>query len=90
MYVYRFADAESKVKVLDQSSWPMASKMLLPMPCSPDLDFHKEELDATLVWVQFPRMKLQYYTEAGLSELASYIGVPSRMNCVQGCDSNFI
>lgn len=36
----------------------------------------KDDLEAIPIWVSFPNLKLQHYTEEGLSKFANYLGKP--------------
>lgn len=74
--MFKSSDEEAKRKALEMSPSPIGSKMIFLRPWSPEIKLIKEELQSVSMWVTFLNLKLHYYTAAGLSKLANYLGKP--------------
>lgn len=57
-YVFYFSDEESKMKILEQSPWPLRSKMLFWRPWTPGMKLRSVDLNVVPVWIRLPHLKL--------------------------------
>lgn len=76
VFVLNFQSEGGYMKALEQPPWLLGSKMMFLRPWSPEMQLKRLKLTAMPVWIRLPHLKLHYYTVAGLSKLASYIGKP--------------
>lgn len=76
VFVLNFVNFEQKMRALEQAPWSVANKMLFLKLWSPDFDMQKEGYETITIRERFPNLKLHYYTEAGLSKIASILGKP--------------
>ncbi|KAF7154101.1 hypothetical protein RHSIM_Rhsim01G0107300 [Rhododendron simsii] len=56
--------------------WHIAGKLLILKPWEPQMVLTKEKLSTIPIWVQFAHVPLEFWTEQGLSYIASAIGKP--------------
>ncbi|XP_058190906.1 uncharacterized protein LOC131308106 [Rhododendron vialii] len=61
---------------MEAGPWHVAGKLLILKPWEPQMVLTKEKLSTIPVWVQFSKIPLEFWTEQGLSYIASALGKP--------------
>ncbi|KAK3221975.1 hypothetical protein Dsin_009000 [Dipteronia sinensis] len=75
-YFFRFSDDDSCSKVLEAGPWLFAERMIILKKWHSRLVLTKESYSEVPVWVKFFNIPNEYWTEKGLSYVASAVGKP--------------
>ncbi|KAF7150685.1 hypothetical protein RHSIM_Rhsim02G0109600 [Rhododendron simsii] len=63
-------------KISEVGAWHFAGRLMVLLEWHSELDYEKEGMNKLPLWIQLHNVPLQYWTEEGLSYLASAIGKP--------------
>ncbi|KAK3198379.1 hypothetical protein Dsin_021794 [Dipteronia sinensis] len=75
-YFFKFADNEACSNVLESGPWLFAGRMVILKKWHPKLILTKGTHSKILVWVKLFNIPHEYWTEEGLSHIASAVGEP--------------
>ena len=75
-YFFKFSDDDSCSKVLEAGPWLFAGRMIILKKWHSRLVLTKESYSKVPVWVKFFNIPHEYWTEEGLSYIASAVGKP--------------
>lgn len=63
-------------QISEIGAWHFAGRLMVLQEWHSEMDYEKEGLNKLPLWIQLYNVPLQYWTEAGLSYLASAVGKP--------------
>lgn len=75
-YFFKFSQEGVYKKLMDTGPWHFGSKLLVLKEWSPQMSLVKEQFARVPIWAQFYQVPLELWNEAGLSYVASAVGVP--------------
>ena len=75
-YFFKFSNSQGKDAILDRGPWLFVGRQYVLQNYELGLKLNKEEVRKLPVWVQLHNVPVEYWTEEGLSILASAVGVP--------------
>ena len=75
-FFFRCSTEEGATAVFDKGPWLFAGRYLAQKKWESGLNLYKEPADKIPVWIQMHNIPMEYWTEEGLSFLASVVGVP--------------
>lgn len=75
-YIFKFSSVNDRDKVLASGPWHFASKIIVLQKWQGGVEFSKTECDKFPIWVKLSQIPLSYWSDEGISYIASAIGKP--------------
>lgn len=86
-YFFKFSQEGVYKKLMDAGPWHFGSTLLVLKDWSPQMSLVKEKFARVPIWAQFYQDPLELWNEAGLSYVASAVGVPLHADSLtENCD----
>ena len=76
MLIFKFALDEDRLRALELGSTYIASRLFIVNPWKPFIEQELSTLKTVPIWVNLFNIPYQFWTEKGLSLVASYLGTP--------------
>lgn len=73
-YVFKFKSASDRDSVLASGPWHFSSKVIVLQPWKEGVEFSKSDREKFPIWVELSQIPLSYWSDEGISYLASAIG----------------
>ena len=74
--IFRFSTEEDMLHVLNRGPYIVQGQLLVLKPMTPFFDFCKPNLSYAPVWVRFPNLPLECWSQVCLSKISSIISKP--------------
>ncbi|XP_070019439.1 uncharacterized protein [Nicotiana sylvestris] len=75
-FIFKFESEDNKNLLFHNGPYTFNSRPMILKEWIPDFKMNKEPLRLVPLWVSFPKLPLQCWTEENLGRLASYLGRP--------------
>lgn len=75
-YIFKFKSVSARDNVLASGPWHFASKVIVLQPWKEGVEFSKSDQLKIPIWVKLSQIPLSYWSDEGISYLASAIGRP--------------
>lgn len=75
-YIFKFLSIADRDNVLASGPWHFSSKVIVLQPWQEGIEFSKSECVKFPIWVKLSQIPLSYWSDEGISYLASAIGKP--------------
>lgn len=75
-YIFKFNSAEERDNILALGPWYISNKQIILKHWKEGINITKETCTKAPIWVKFHNIPLSYWTEEGLSYIASGVGKP--------------
>lgn len=75
-FFFQFGAEGAYRQISEVGAWHFGNRLMVLQEWHPDLEFEKESLSKLPLWIQLYNVPLQYWSEEGLSYIASGIGKP--------------
>lgn len=81
-YVIKFNNKKDRDKILEGGPYFYNKKLMTMKRWSLGMQLNKELLHTIPIWIPLPNLPLDYWTEEGISRIASVLGTPIRLDKV--------
>ncbi|XP_019251274.1 PREDICTED: uncharacterized protein LOC109230204 [Nicotiana attenuata] len=78
VFLVRFAQAESRMKVLEDGVQMFDQKPVIIKPWSPDIDTRKESFSTVPIWIRLPGLDIKYWGKNALTKITGLVGKPMK------------
>ncbi|XP_077226360.1 uncharacterized protein LOC143862969 [Tasmannia lanceolata] len=78
--IFKFSSAADCTRILEEAGQHYGGRPLILQRWDPDSSLQKKQLPDILVWVRLPGLHLKFWSQHGLSRIASLIGKPLYMD----------
>ncbi|KAF7113421.1 hypothetical protein RHSIM_RhsimUnG0127600 [Rhododendron simsii] len=75
-FFFQFSKPDAYHSLMGSGLCHIAGKLMILKPWKPQMELTKERLSSIPIWVQFSNIPLEFWTEQGLSYIASALGKP--------------
>lgn len=75
-YIFKFQSLADRDNVLASGPWHFSSKIIVLHPWHEGVEFAKTDRDKFPIWVKLSQIPLSYWSDEGISYIASAIGKP--------------
>lgn len=75
-YFFKFYSATQCEEILEGGPWHMAGRPIVLKKWQPNMSLNKEHCKTIPIWVNFYNVPLEFWTDKGLSYIASAVGKP--------------
>ncbi|XP_058202838.1 uncharacterized protein LOC131317296 [Rhododendron vialii] len=75
-FFFKFSQVNAHKRVIAAGPWLFGDKLLVLKPWTPQMELRKEQFAKVPIWVQLYQVPLVLWNAAGLSYIASAIGIP--------------
>ncbi|KAF7126537.1 hypothetical protein RHSIM_Rhsim11G0143400 [Rhododendron simsii] len=75
-FFFQFGAEGAYRQISEVGAWHFGNRLMVLQEWHPDMEFEKESLSKLPLWIQLYNVPLQYWSEEGLSYIASGIGKP--------------
>ncbi|XP_019246318.1 PREDICTED: uncharacterized protein LOC109225967 [Nicotiana attenuata] len=76
VFLVRFTQAESRMKVLEDEVQMFDKKPVIIKPWTPDVDTRKELFSTVPIWIRLPGLDIKYWGKNSLTKIAELVGKP--------------
>ncbi|XP_019229452.1 PREDICTED: uncharacterized protein LOC109210484 [Nicotiana attenuata] len=75
-FIFRFNSDDDKNSLIQQGPYTFHNRLLILKQWEPNFQMNKELTRKIPIWVIFPGLPIQYWTQENLGRIASYLGKP--------------
>lgn len=75
-YIFKFKSSTDRDNILASGPWHFASKVIVLQKWQEGVEFTKSDCDKIPIWVKLSQIPLSYWSDEGISYIASALGKP--------------
>lgn len=79
-YVIKFSKEKDCLNVLEGGPYYYNKKLMMMKRWNPGMQLNKDLLKTIPIWIRLPNLPLDFWTEEGISRIASVLGTPIRLD----------